>query len=220
MIYSDDIQDLLDRYWEGETTLEEERALKAYFASGKVDARFAAEAPFFQAVREEQSVQSPKINIAVQMPQQPRLAWYRMAAAAAVIGMIAIGGWWMVHRSADDSQQVVQINAAPNVQPVVPQAVPEATPQVAPPVETPTLAVAEVKPKSKPRHHHHSNARPIATLASAPLDPETEKALMEVKAALALLSSKLNKGRHAAAKNLNQMETIEKYFKHKKESEG
>jgi len=218
MNYIDDIQNLLDRYWDGETTLEEERRLKAYFSSDRVDPRFAAEAPFFQALREEQGVQSPKIHLAVQMPQQPRLAWYRMAAAAAVIGMITVVAWWMTHRSTDDGQQVAQINAAPTVQPIVPTAMPEAAPQVNP-QQIPVPAVAEAKPKAKPRRHHPTT-RPTATLASAPLDPETEKALEEVKAALVLLSSKLNKGRHAASKNLNQVETIEKYFKHKKEIEG
>ena len=34
------IAELLDRYWEGETSLDEERQLKAYFASGDVDERF------------------------------------------------------------------------------------------------------------------------------------------------------------------------------------
>jgi nitroimidazol reductase NimA-like FMN-containing flavoprotein (pyridoxamine 5'-phosphate oxidase superfamily) len=53
-----------------------------------------------------------------------------------------------------------------------------------------------------------------------PLTPqeraEAEKAYAEVKAALALVSSKLNKGRTEAAKNLNHLESLDKVFKKKK----
>ena len=50
------IDTLLDRYWEGECTLEEERQLKAYF-SGPVAPEHRKYAPLFQAIASEQNIQ-------------------------------------------------------------------------------------------------------------------------------------------------------------------
>ncbi len=213
-----DIHALLDRYWDGEATLEEERALKDYFASGNVDPRLAPEAPFFQALLEERAVQSPNINIKAPAPQMYS-TWQRWAASAAVIGMFAVGGWWMHHLGLDAQASVAY-------QPVVEQPQIE---QPASPVqeEPPTLAEASAIPAAKKavkvnrKPLPHLNRKPDTPQPMADvLDPETQKALNEVRAALALVSSKLNKGRQAATKNLNQVETLDKFFKHKKETEG
>lgn len=207
-----DIQHLLDRYWDGEATLEEERALKAYFASGAVDPRLAAEAPFFQALREERAVQSPNISLKASVPQL-RPVWYRWAAAAAVVGMVAIGGWWMHGQGAD---QPAAIADQPSTeQPKINQ--PANPVQELAPAEKPAAPIAKVNHKPRPRHN---SVRPNRQAPSETLDPETQKALDEVRAALALVSSKLNKGRQAATKNLNQVETLDKFFKPKKETEG
>ncbi len=213
------IEALLDRYWDGEATLEEERALKSYFASGEVDPRLAAEAPFFQALREERAVQSPNIGIKASATPQMYSTWQRWAAAAVIIGMVAIGGWWM-NQSGSDNQASVADQPAIE-QPKVDQ--PASLVQEEPPAlaEAPAIPAAKtaVKVNRKPRPHH--NRKPDAPQPMADvLDPETQKALNEVRAALALVSSKLNKGRHAATKNLNQVETFDKFFKHKKETEG
>ena len=208
-----DIQALLNRYWDGEATLEEERALKDYFASGEVDPRLAPEAPFFQALREEQAVQSPSISIKASATPQMYSTWQRWAAAAAVIGMVAVGGWWMNRQGLDNQASVAH-------QPVIEQ---PRVDQPTSPVQEPALAekpinrIAEVKHKP---HPSKINKRPNPKSTIDPLDPETQKALNEVRAALALVSSKLNKGRQAATKNLNQVETLDKFFKHKKETEG
>lgn len=217
MTHHTDIQDLLDRYWEGEATLEEERALKAYFASGQADPRFAAEAPFFQALREERALQSPNIGLKAAMPTA-RPTWYRWAAAAAVFGLIAVGGWWMNHQSIDSQP----VDVATQQQPVSEQ--PSVQPPAQPREEAPALAAApdsHPQPKINRKPRHHRSHKPLAEpQPEETLDPETQKALEEVRAALALVSSKLNKGRRAAAKNLDQVETLDKFFKHKKETEG
>lgn len=212
------IQALLDRYWGGEATLEEERALKSYFASGEVDPRLAPEAPFFQALREERAVQSPNISIKASAPQMYS-TWQRWAAAAAVIGMVAVGGWWMHQQDFGNPASVANQPAVE--QPKVEQ--PASPVQQEPPTLAEASAIPEVKAdvkvnrKPRPHHRHKPDApQPIADV----LDPETQKALNEVRAALALVSSKLNKGRQAATKNLNQVETLDKFFKHKKETEG
>lgn len=216
MTYTD-IQNLLDRYWDGEATLEEERTLKAYFASGAVDPRLAPEAPYFQALREERAVQSPNVGIKAPVPQMYS-TWQRWAAAAAIIGAVALGGWWMNQQN-PDSTAVASMEQHPTEQPAVqPPASP--VPQEASAIAEKS-AVQEVKINHKPRPNRSKGPRqqPPPPIAEA-LDPETQKALDEVRAALALVSSKLNKGRRAATKNLNQVETLDKFFKHKKETDG
>ncbi len=47
------IEELLTRYWECETTLEEERELKAFFQSGNVPDKWKKEAALFTYFREE-----------------------------------------------------------------------------------------------------------------------------------------------------------------------
>ncbi|MEQ8927723.1 MAG: hypothetical protein RLO81_18040 [Fulvivirga sp.] len=42
------IEELIAKYWECETTLEEEKELKSYFSSGEYDAKFKDIAPLFQ----------------------------------------------------------------------------------------------------------------------------------------------------------------------------
>lgn len=47
------------------------------------------------------------------------------------------------------------------------------------------------------------------------LDPETRQAYEEVRAALALVSSKISKGKKAAARQINHVETLDKFIKKK-----
>lgn len=206
-----EIQDLLDRYWEGETTLEEERRLRTYFASGAVDARFLSEAPYFQAVREEQALQAPPV-----VRQAPLPLTYstvsRWAVAAAVVALVGLAGWWAV-RSPQPVMEVV--------------AVQQSMAQPQPLVESPLSPVSqEATPQTLQAHvvHRKPRLRRVNAVPPAPahqtLDPETEKALQEVRSALALLSSKLNKGKRAATRNIEQVETLDRFFKHKKETEG
>jgi len=44
--------------------------------------------------------------------------------------------------------------------------------------------------------------------------------MAEIKAALALVSSKLKKGRQEAAKGASHLDNVDKIFKKKKDSEG
>lgn len=227
-----DIQALLDRYWEGETTLEEERALKAYFASGQVDERLRAVAPLFQVLRDEQTVQyskSQKLNLKqlilvclgtpimrVQYGKSQKAelkpvhsAWQKMAAAASVVLLLSAGLWWWAGSEKPVNEQIV---AQP---PVIPQPPIEgetpATPSVTPDQvadsgqsKTPVLSKKTFVKRKKP-----TKVQP---------DPEAELAMEEIKAALALVSSKLRKGRQEAAKGAIHLENVDKVFK--KKSDG
>lgn len=149
------ISALLDKYWEGESSLEEERLLKAYFNNPGADERLKGLAPLFQALRDEQAIELKRANLARLRPR--RLRWQRWAVAASIAALLSVGGWWAFQ------QRQAQVAAA--------------------------------------------------TQEDSFEDPE--KAAAEIKAALALVSSKLNKGKREAAKGLKRVDTVDKFFKKK-----
>lgn len=201
-----DIQALLDRYWEGETTLEEERVLKAYFASGQVDERLHAIAPLFQALHEEQSVQYAKTKVAELRPAVVHFVWQKLAAAASVALLLA-AGWWWTSKETPVSEQVVQQQTFTVPQPAVPpeKIVEPENSKAEPEKAAPPVLAKKTYPKRK---------KPAT---AKPLNPETEEAMEEIKAALALVSSKIRKGREEAAKGAVHLENVDKIFKKKTE---
>lgn len=54
-----EINQLLDKYWEGETSVEEEAILMQYFKSGTIDDAHQQFKPLFDWVTEEKKIQSP-----------------------------------------------------------------------------------------------------------------------------------------------------------------
>ena len=208
-----DIQILLDRYWEGETTLEEERRLKTYFASGEVNERLLAFTPLFQALREEQSVQYAKTKTA---PLKPVLyTWQKLAAAASVALLLTAGLWWWNNGENPAREQIAQ-------QPSTQQ-------KSLPRQENPDLQSVAVENTERPEASKlsvpikkvaakHPKTAPALPKTVDEIDPETEQAMEEIKAALALVSSKLKKGKQEAAKGAIYLENVDKVFK--KKSEG
>jgi D-serine deaminase-like pyridoxal phosphate-dependent protein len=144
------IQQLLERYWEGETTLEEEKILYQYFEGAEIHPDVAYAAPHFQALRIERERRMPAPVL-----RSRRTNWYRMAGAAAAVVLLACSGWWLTDRY--QRQQRAAMAAARFQQEV----------------QTP------------------------------------EEAVEEIKVALSLVSSKLRKGRRAAAKGLHQIEKLD-----------
>jgi hypothetical protein len=199
------IAELLDRYWEGETTLVEERQIKDYFASGVVDDRFRDVAPFFQALNKAQLVNAPEHLGKKISPAPLRVVgfngWKRYMAAAILTGIIAIGGWMYTNTT---PATVVTVATSP------------VTTQQQEQVPTGKLAVATLPatPKAKLK-------RPVSKPVVTPVDiaestiseAEALQAVEEIKAALALVSRKFNKGKNGATKNLNKMELVDHYFK-------
>lgn len=192
-----DIQALLDKYWEGETSLEEERLLKQYFSGNQIDPRFQTEAPLFQAIREEQAVQLVKPEV---KPIRPVMYDLRVWAAAASVALGLFAGWWMFSKP----EPPTMANRIPETTVPAPD-----TPQVkeAPLVKVQTL-MAEV-PVSKPA----IKKRPKTIRQKEKIDPEAEMAMEEIKAALALISSKIGKGRREAAKGAEHLDAVDKIFK-------
>lgn len=54
------LDDILLRFWEGETSLEEEKVLKEYFRSGNIDESHRPFAPYFSWVGEQAAITSPQ----------------------------------------------------------------------------------------------------------------------------------------------------------------
>ena len=195
------IKVLLDKYWSGETTLEEERALKSYFTGPAVAEQLRPMIPLFQTLRQEQDLRLERSNV-IPMPGR-RAGRSRWAVAAAIAALLAVGGWWMfgtpsVENVATTLPPPTPVMAVPT--PAAPQAAPEQTPIPAVLVQLAPVRKTTVKPR-KP--------------APKALDPETEMAMEEIKAALALVSSKLNKGKKAAIKDLNQLQNVDRFLKPK-----
>lgn len=197
----EEIQALLDRYWEGETSLEEERRIKAYFNAGQVDARLQTFAPMFQAFREDQAVQLiAKAKVAPIRPQM-----YQWAAAASV-ALILAAGWWMFQKEDKVSAPMANHTPVDTLKQKTPDPIPETQSQ------SNTLALVEKKAPIQPI----KRKAPSAPTKSKPsIDPETAQAMAEIKAALALVSSKLDKGRNEAVKGATYLEAMDKVPKRK-----
>lgn len=195
---------LLEKYWEGETTLEEERTLKAYFAGNPLPSQFNREAALFKALAQEKTVELEAPARVVALKPQT-YAWSRWAAAASVAILLAACAWWVLRPSAGDP--VSAPVAASRVQ-VLPE---NKTPAVAEEKPAPVLAMNQAPKKSTARPHPKAPAKVEAPGTIE--DPE--QAIAEIKAALALVSSKLNKGKKEASKGLDRVDEVDKIFKKK-----
>ncbi|MBL7807574.1 MAG: hypothetical protein JNN28_07170 [Saprospiraceae bacterium] len=190
----EEIQALLERYWEGETSLEEERALKAYFNAGAIDDRLRAEAPLFQALKEEQLIELKTKARSVGL--RPQI--YQWAAAASVALLLA-AGWWMLGKEKNS------MPLANQPQPQIPSAMPDPETQhheVAAVVE-PQAPIINKKPAKR-------RVQPLLSSNQPKIDPETAIAMAEIKAALALVSAKLDKGKKQAVQKASYLDVVEK----------
>ena len=199
---------LLDRYWEGETTLEEERRIKAFFATADPDLpeEFRQEARWFRILQEEKSVQAPAAK-RVRLFSRTMQRWYGIAAAILLL-LCAAGLWWRKNVP-EPAGQIVQNPPAKRIErPELPEkpiaAVPEKTPELTQvPVVEPEIR-KQVRLKKQP---------------NAPTEDDTsedpEQALAEIRAALALVSSKINKSKETLDKGLQEVDHVDILLKRK-----
>jgi hypothetical protein len=204
MFHLNHIEVLLEKYWEGDTTLEEERLLKTYFASNEVAENLRLYAPLFQVLREEQTVQFSRQNAAADL-KPAQYNWKPWAVAASLALLLSAGWWWSVQP--DSTQQY----AAKTIE--TPAVHPAPKKEILAPGNTPVTSmstlVAAVARKKR------INAKPAK---SPQINKEEEQAIAEIKAALALVSSKLSKGRREAAKGASHLDNVDRIFKKKKDS--
>jgi len=98
------IQKLLDKYFEGQTSLEEEKVLHEYFRGPDVDEAFWPFQPLFRYFEAERSTalsEDFEERLLSRLGSTPRIARLRprlrrwlQAAAAAVL--ILAAGWWLI----------------------------------------------------------------------------------------------------------------------------
>ena len=163
------LETLITKYFEGETSLQEEAQLKNYFQQSDVDPELKQYQPLFQFYKKEERLElsSDFENRLLQQLQQhthtPHIArrrtLYNNIARIAAAVILAIGVFWGIQQYSKSS--------------------------------TKTLA-------------------PVATTTQEEMTPE--EAYKEVMSALALVSSKLNKGKHKAMEGLGEINKAAKTF--------
>jgi hypothetical protein len=193
MIDPQPIRALLEKYWAAETTIEEDRQLKNFFASNDIPEDLQLYSPFFQALREEQQVRM--LRAAVEY--RP----YRifLTAAASIILLLAVGiGWKMTFPAKTTAISLQPVGQVPA--------------QVAIEQELQSgLILAQVSTEEKKYPEKTGGKMRKKTAAKL----EAQYAMEEIKAALSLVSSKIKKGRLAAAKGADHLENIDRVFKKK-----
>jgi hypothetical protein len=147
------LETLVHRYFEGETTIQEEQELRAYFRENKPETPEMAQiAAIFGYIAQEKTIE---MTAAVQATQPKPTRWfsmYKIAVAASLFLACAVGGqmFWN-HQKTEAKRQAA---------------------------------------RERLYSDHYE-------------DPE--KALVEVQAALALVSRKMDKGKRVAAKGIGQV---------------
>lgn len=98
------IEDILEKYFQGETTIAEENKLKEYFSSSNVAQHLEQYKPmfgYFSQVKQQKSTQEPEIpaqtDEAIPLKSKKRnVAWLSIAAAAVVL--LGVGTYFNVSK--------------------------------------------------------------------------------------------------------------------------
>lgn len=196
------IDQLLESWLNAETSLEEERTLRAYFQQPRIAPEHRPFVPLFQSIAAERAIVAP----ARKGPgaHTPRIFTYRLAAAAAVLLLLSAGWyWWPRHAT-----QPVAVGHMQAHQPEDQAA--------ALPVQPEHPATAQPAPADKPR----SRAARKRTAPAPPSRAEQEAAMAEIKQALNLLSAKLNKSTQEARKTIKPLQQLDKSLNKVKQQES
>lgn len=99
------IEQLLERYWAAETSVEEEHILQAFFAQREVPAHLAQWQPLFQTLAQEGEAElGADFDKRLMMRLQPRSTWsvhhtlrrvYAVAATVAVFFLVGVGAHYV-----------------------------------------------------------------------------------------------------------------------------
>ncbi|MDR1403446.1 MAG: hypothetical protein LBJ60_07080 [Tannerellaceae bacterium] len=100
------IDDLLDKYFEGETSADEERRIRTFFASGKTPRRLDVYKPMFayfdEEIRKKRAKSKP--------PTKRRILYGMLAAAASLVLLLGIKRFLFVPDPCFCSESYVVIN--------------------------------------------------------------------------------------------------------------
>ncbi len=93
------IQKLIDAYFDGETSIDDERLLKDYFSKDDFNRQFAEVAPIFQFLKNEKAVEMPvQKTVALKAVRGGRSRAARWAMAAS-LGLALMAGGWLFQRN-------------------------------------------------------------------------------------------------------------------------
>ena len=100
------INQLLDKYWEGETSLQEEETLKQYFQNGKVAQEHRQFQALFQFFKEEQDVMISddfEKRLLQKIENEPqakvrKLKWMSSIRTIAAVGIILLGSLFIFNQ--------------------------------------------------------------------------------------------------------------------------
>lgn len=104
------IEVLLQRYFEAETDIQEERQLKAYFQQETIDPAFDRYRDLFSLAESDRHIEisddfEEKLLASIQQTPVVRLSIRRVMAIAASITLILIAGWWGMYRTQTDATE-------------------------------------------------------------------------------------------------------------------
>lgn len=185
------ITELLERYWEGATSLEEEQQLKAYFQGKEVDERLRLYQPLFAALIASKNIQAPA-HLGPNTQLRPKVtsngSFRRLLLAASLTGLLVSAWWW--------SQQ------APNQPELVAAKPPSAAEPAAQALPEPAPVQASIPERKR--------SSPKRTRFKEELPPEEAAAI--IKSALALVSNKMKRGQSDAEKGMNKVKVLDQFI--------
>jgi hypothetical protein len=85
MIRNYNIEDLIEKYFEGLTSLEEEQALRDYFQKENVPEAYGAYKSIFQYFASERTPQKQRLTVAAPKKMRVLLRWTSLAAACLLL---------------------------------------------------------------------------------------------------------------------------------------
>lgn len=106
-----EINALLDKYWECETTVAEENMLKQYFSNSDVAEELKAYIPYFQPLNDIGQISS-NIQLEDTMPKAKVISMFvkKYMYAAAAILTLGLCSLWLINNNTNNSRQMAEVN--------------------------------------------------------------------------------------------------------------
>lgn len=103
------INELLDKYFEGETSATEEKELRAFFSSGKIPPHLSVYAPLFAYIDEESKALNKK-NPGLFRQKRKTILYLLSGVAAVVLLILGIRGFGPLNNTIHCAENYVVIN--------------------------------------------------------------------------------------------------------------
>jgi len=102
------IDDLLEKYFRGETTLAEEQVLKQYFKTGQIQPAHEMYRPLFEAFEQELSVKaSSPVHNNVSKKRNIKLLWIQTISFTGIAAALLLALWIIRPQETNDNYAVI-----------------------------------------------------------------------------------------------------------------